>query len=174
MLGLHKGRVALSPHSELWHQLFGEEEVRLRHALGGRAVAIEHIGSTAICGLSAKPIIDIAAAVAQAADAASCVEALETIGYQGRGENGIPGRLYFVKGEPRTHHLHVVEVSSDLWRNHLAFRDYLRRHGRAVEEYETLKRRLALEYAMDREAYTDGKARFIREVLDRAAFHPLD
>lgn len=169
MLGLRKGNVVLSPHSELWHQRFGEEELRLRHAMGARAVWIEHVGSTAVCGLSAKPIIDIAVAVKQAADAASSVSALKEIGYEYRGENGIRGRFYFVKGAPRTHHLHVVEMDSELWRNHLLFRDYLRMHNGAVHEYERLKRRLALEYPTDREAYTEGKASFICEVLTRAS-----
>lgn len=168
MLGLQKGTVTLAPHTELWHQLFAEEEARLREAIGGRVVAIEHVGSTAVCGLSAKPIIDIAAAVREAADAESCVGPLENLGYEYRGEGGIAGRYYFVKGEPRTHHLHVVELGSEFWRSHLLFRDYLRQHRETAEEYERLKRGLAEKYGRDRGAYTEGKASFIEEVLRRA------
>lgn len=168
MLGLQKGIVKLAPHTELWHQLFAEEEARLREAIGEHVVAIEHIGSTAICGLPAKPIIDIAAAVREAVDAQACVRLLENIGYEYRGESGIAGRYYFVKGEPRTHHLHMVESGSDFWRDHLLFRDYLRRHREVAEKYERLKRDLAIKYEKDRGAYTEGKSRFIEEVLKRA------
>ena len=168
MIGLEKGTVKLAPHTELWHQLFGEEEARLRDAIGEHVVAIEHVGSTAICGLSAKPIIDIAAAAREVSDAERCVRPLENIGYQYRGENGIVGRYYFVKGEPRTHHLHMVGVSSDFWKNHLLFRDYLRKHREVAEEYERVKRDLAIQHERDREAYTEGKSRFIEEVLKRA------
>jgi GrpB-like predicted nucleotidyltransferase (UPF0157 family) len=168
MLGLQKGTVKLAPHTELWHHLFAEEEARLREAIGEHLVAIEHIGSTAICGLSAKPIIDIAAAVRQASDAERCVRPLENIGYEYRGESGIAGRYYFVKGEPRTHHLHMVELAGDFWRGHLLFRDYLRKHREIAEEYERLKRDLAIKNEMDRKAYTEGKGTFIEEVLKRA------
>lgn len=146
MLGLQKGTVKLVPHTELWHRLFAEEAVRLCEAIGGHVVAIEHVGSTAICGLSAKPIIDIAAVVRQAADAERCVRPLESIGYEYRGEGGIAGRYYFVRCESRTHHLHMVELGSDPWRGHLLFRDYLRGHREVAEEYEGLKRDLAIKY----------------------------
>jgi GrpB-like predicted nucleotidyltransferase (UPF0157 family) len=168
MLGLQKGKVKIVPHTELWHQLFAEEETRLREAIGEQVVAIEHVGSTAICGLPAKPIIDIAAAVRDAADAERCIRPLEGIGYEYRGNGGIAGRHYFVKGEPRTHHLHMVQLDSDFWRDHLLFRDYLRMHQEVAEEYERLKTDLAMKYVGNREAYTEGKSRFIEEVLKRA------
>ncbi len=127
MIGLKSGTVELAPHAEEWHQLFAQEEARLRDAVGEHVTAIEHVGSTSICGISAKPIIDIAVGVRELADAEKCVRPLEEMGYEYRGENGIPGRYYFIKGEPRTHHLHMVELDSELWKNHLLFRDYLRR-----------------------------------------------
>src|SRR4030095_6633043 len=136
-IGLQKGTVKLAPHTELWHQLFAEEEARLVEVLGEGVVAIEHVGSTAICGLSAKPIMDIAAALREPVDAERCVRPLENIGYEYRGEGGIAGRYYFVKGEPRrTHHLHMFELTSDQWKGHLLFRDYLRSHQDVAEEYE--------------------------------------
>jgi GrpB-like predicted nucleotidyltransferase (UPF0157 family) len=168
MIGLQKGKVELAPHTELWHQLFAEEEVHLREAVGEHVVVIEHVGSTAICGLWAKPIIDIAAALRQAADAERCVRPLENIGYEYRGESGIAGRHYFVKGEPRTHHLHMVEFGSEFWRVHLLFRDYLRKNQEVAEEYERLKKDLATKYERDRGAYTEGKSKFIEDVLNRA------
>jgi GrpB-like predicted nucleotidyltransferase (UPF0157 family) len=165
MLGLHRDTVKLMPHTEVWHQLFAEEEARLRDAIGGYALAIEHVGSTAVCGLSGKPIIDIAVAVREIADAERCVIPLEDIGYQYRGELGIPGRHFFCKGEPRTHHLHLVKAESDFWRSHLLFRDYLRQHAEIAAEYDKLKRSLAIEYKDNREGYTEGKAAFIENVL---------
>lgn len=168
MLGLPKGTVRLAPHDEEWHRLFAREEARLREALGGLAAAFEHVGSTAVCGISAKPVIDIAVAVREIADAARCVAPLEAAGYEYRGENGIPGRHYFTRGEPRTHHLHLVELGGELWRSHLLFRDYLRRHPRVAEAYEDLKKRRAREHPEDRGAYTDGKADFIKSVLEAA------
>lgn len=156
------------PHTELWHQLFAEEEALLREAINEQVVAIEHVGSTAICGLSAKPIIDIAVAIRVITIVEKCVMPLENIGYKYRGESGIPGRHYFVKGEPRTHHLHMVELRSDFWRSHLLFRDYLRQHPKIAREYENLKKELAQTYTMNREAYTEGKAAFIEGVLKAA------
>lgn len=168
MLGLERGTVRLAPHEERWHELFAEEAGRLRAAAGEHVVAVEHVGSTAVCGLDAKPIIDIAVAVREIADAGRCVAPLRRIGYEYRGEQGIPGRHYFGKGEPRTHHLHLVELGSDFWLSHLLFRDYLLRHRGAAEEYGELKKGLAEKYRGNREAYTEGKGAFIEGVL-RAA-----
>ena len=158
----------LLPHDERWHDLFVEEEARLRVSLGEYALAVEHVGSTAICGLSAKPIIDIAVAVRTIADAGKCVAPLECIGYEYRGEQGIPERHFFGKGEPRTHHLHMVELSSDFWRSHLLFRDSLRQQREIAEKYEQLKKELARRHKENREAYTEGKAAFIESVLKAA------
>jgi GrpB-like predicted nucleotidyltransferase (UPF0157 family) len=168
MLGLERRTVRLVPHVERWHELFDEEEDRLCVAIGEYALAVEHVGSTAICGLSAKPIIDIAVAVREIADAGKCVMLLEQIGYEYRGEQGIAGRHFFGKGKPRTHHLHMVELSSDFWRNHLLFRDYLRGHREIIAKYERLKRELAHRHKENREAYTEGKAAFIEGVLKAA------
>ena len=170
MLGLPKGTVKLEPHSEKWHQLFAEEKAHLLQAVGDYVIAIEHVGSTAICGISAKPIIDIAASVERFADGEKCVEPLENIGYEYRSEHGIAGRFYFVKGEPRTHHLHMVLESSDFWRSHLLFRDYLRENPETAKEYEDLKLKLAREYLDDRDAYLRGKSDFIENILNAAGF----
>lgn len=170
MLGLPKGTVKLEPHSEQWHQLFAEEEARLRKVIGDYVIAIEHIGSTSICGISAKPIIDMAVSVEKIADGERCVKPLEDVGYEYRGEHGIAGRRYFVKGEPRTHHLHMVESGSDFWRSHLLFRDYLRLSPKAAEEYEKLKKQLAQKYVENREAYQKGKTVFIENILNDAGF----
>jgi len=170
MLGLPKGTVKLEPHSEQWRQLFVEEAARIRAAIGEVVASIEHIGSTSICRIAAKPIIDIGVGVEKIADGKRCVRPLENIGYEYRGEHGIAGRFYFVKGEPRSHHLHLVEMGSDFWRSHLLFRDYLRENQAIAEEYENLKKELAKRYAENREAYTNGKTAFIENALKIAGF----
>ncbi len=160
--------VALVVHTESWHHLFAEEAKILWRAIGEYVLEIEHIGSTAICGVSAKPVIDIAAAVVGPVQAGRCIDPLTNLGYTYRGEYGIRGRLYFVKGYPRTHHLHLLNVQSVEWASHLAFRDALRRDGGLAQEYDRLKRGLAERYRADKAPYTAGKAPFIQAVLKRA------
>ncbi len=165
MLGLEKGVVELVSHTEQWHQLFADEEACLRDVIGEFVAAIEHVGSTSVCGISAKPILDIAIAVNNKANGEKCVAPLENIGYEYRGEYGIAGRFYFVKGAPRTHHLHMLLPDSDAWRKHLLFRDYLRQNPAAAEKYDKLKQELAQKYKNDRDSYLDGKADFVERVL---------
>ncbi|MBA4124973.1 MAG: GrpB family protein [Acidobacteria bacterium] len=170
MLDLPKRTVKLEPHSEQWLQLFTDEAARIRETIGEVSASIEHIGSTSIRGIAAKPIVDIAVGVEKLEDGERCLRPLENIGYEYRGEHGIAGRFYFVKGEPRTHHLHLVEIDSDFWRSHLLFRDYLSENQAVAEEYENLKKELAKRHAENREAYTNGKAAFIENVLKIAGF----
>jgi GrpB-like predicted nucleotidyltransferase (UPF0157 family) len=165
MLGLKKGVVELLPHDERWHRLFDEEKARLQEAIGENIISIEHVGSTSICGISAKPVLDIAVAIEKCADGEKCVEPLKDLGYEYRGENGISGRYYFVKGKPRTHHLHMLLVDSAALQNHLLFRDYLRRNPVAAKEYDKLKKELSEKYQNDRDAYLDGKAEFVERIL---------
>ena len=166
MLGLEKGYVKLLPHTEDWHQSFAEEKARLLDAIGAFVLSIEHVGSTSVCGIAAKPILDIAIAIADKADGEKCVAPLENLGYVYRGENGIPGRFYFRKGAPRrTHHLHMYLADSIELRNHILFRDYLRQNKPAAAEYDRLKKVLAQKYGNDRDAYLDGKAEFIGRIL---------
>lgn len=170
MPGLKKGTVKLVSHDENWHQIFADEEMRLLKAIGEFVIAVEHIGSTSICGIAAKPILDIAVAISDKANGEKCVVPLENAGYEYRGENGIDGRFYFVKGAPRTHHLHMLLANSRELHNHLAFRDFLLQNLFAAEEYDRLKTYLAQKYRNDREAYLDGKADFIRKTLKIARF----
>jgi len=151
-----------------WPRLYEEEKGRIRDALGNAALDIQHIGSTAVPGMGAKPIIDIMVSVPELAAAERCVQALESLGYEFRGEAGIPGRLFFGKGTPRTHHLHMVEQESDFWKSHILFRDLLRGHPDEARRYHKLKRQLAARFGADREAYTEGKASFVESVLAKA------
>lgn len=154
--------------------LFEEERVRLLATTGTLLAAVEHVGSTAVPGLASKPIIDIMGGVRDLGEVTRYVADLEGIGYEyvPQYEVFIPERRYFRKPRTgqgaRTHHLHIVELTSDFWRRHLLFRDYLRTHPVAAREYADLKRRLAAEYGDDGRGYTDAKGPFIESILGRA------
>ncbi len=170
--------IAVVEYNPRWPRLFEEEKARLLAAAGGVLTAVEHIGSTAVPGLAAKPIIDAMGGVHRLDDAMGCVHALEGIGYEyvPEYEAYIPERRYFRKPRtgqgPRTHHLHVVEMTSGFWRRHLLFRDYLRAHPEVAREYEDLKQRLAVEYGDDGWGYTEAKTVFINGVVARAEASP--
>lgn len=168
MLGLEPGTAAIASYSAAWAMLFAQEKQRLQAAIGEHTLAIEHVGSTSVPGLAAKPIIDIAVAVADLRAVADCVAPLAKLGYNYKGEYGLAGRHYFNKGNPRTHHLHMVTRASDHWRNHLLFRDYLRQHPEIVAQYASLKQSLATQFKADIEQYTCSKAPFITRVLEAA------
>jgi GrpB-like predicted nucleotidyltransferase (UPF0157 family) len=166
MIGLERGVVRLAPYTTDWERLFEEERTRLQSAIGEHVLDIQHVGSTSIPGMTAKPIIDIAIAVESFEAASACIEPMKQIGYEYAGENGIPRRHYFVKRDPSTtHHVHMLEQQSQEWENHLLFRDHLRSHPEAAEAYAALKTQLADELPRDRDAYTNGKAPFIKRIL---------
>jgi len=156
-----------------WPRLFEEERAVLERTLPpDQVLAIEHAGSTAIPGLAAKPIIDIFIAVPSIEVArATLVASIEAIGYVYWAENPDKTRMFFVKGMPpygerRTHHVHIVEPTSEQWRRALAFRDYLRDHAEETERYLQLKRELAQRHRSDREAYTRAKDSYVLRVID--------
>lgn len=157
--------VTLVAYDEAWPSLFLEERARIERTLGSWAEGIEHIGSTAVAGLTAKPILDIMVGVRRLRDAHRCIRPLEGLSYEYRGEAGLPGRLFFRKGQPRTHHLHVVQIGSEFWERHLLFRDYLRAYPETAREYAVLKDHLAQRFGGDRVAYTEAKRGFISEVV---------
>jgi len=168
MLGLERGLVRLVPYATEWKVYFEREKVALEALLGSMILAIEHIGSTSIPGMVAKPIIDIAIGVVDFEEAKTCIPLIESLGYEYKGEFGIPHRHYFVKGDPRLFHIHMSEVSCAEWQNTLLFRDYLRIHPDMAEEYAQLKLQLAKKHPQDREAYLDGKTAFVEKVLQMA------
>ena len=135
----------------------------------GPEFGIEHVGSTAVPGLIAKPVVDVAIAYANRDALATIRAALATAGYEDRGDQGDAGGRMFVKGPPscRTHHLHLVSANSRQWRGYLAFRDALRADQTLRRRYAALKIELAGRFAEDRAAYTDGKDAFVRGVLGR-------
>lgn len=166
--------VEIVDYDPRWPLSFDEEAKRLRAVLDpSLIVGLEHFGSTAIPGLSAKPIIDILIAVRSLAAAqATFVEALRKLDYVYWADNPKKDRMFFVKGMPpfgskRSHHVHVTEPRGEMWQR-LAFRDYLRAHREEAETYERLKKRLAAEHQTDREAYTDAKSAYVASVMRKA------
>lgn len=158
--------VELVEHDPTWAELFERERTLLAPIFDGRAVGIEHIGSTAVPGLCAKPIVDVLVGVRELTLSREQVEAMEGLGYEFLGEHGLPGRLFFRK-HPRTHHVHVVEHGGQIWERQLTFRDALRSDAEERRRYEEFKRRLAAE-GHPRDVYSDLKTPFIREVEQRA------
>ena len=163
--------IVIADYDPAWPVAFERERDAIVAALGeamGGVVAIEHIGSTSVPGLAAKPIIDIAIGVRQVADGVPCITPIVQLGYECRGEFGIPGRLYFRKGKPRSHHIHMVVHEGEFWRDHTGFRDVLRARPDLAGEYARLKRELAAHYGGDRAGYTEAKTPFIESALARA------
>ena len=117
----------LVPYDTTWPLEFAVESERIARACAGLPLRLEHIGSTAIPGLAAKPVIDILAGRPGNVPGSRYVDAFKQMAYEHKGAYGIPGRNYFWRGTPRTHHVHLVSWSSDLWRDHLLFYEYF--HG---------------------------------------------
>jgi GrpB-like predicted nucleotidyltransferase (UPF0157 family) len=170
-LGLESGVVRLVPYDPSWPALFAAESRRILdvcHA-HGVSLVLEHTGSTAVPGLDAKPILDILAGRAAESDRAAAIAALVAAGYTYRGEQGILGRDFFRRGEPRSHHVHLTTVGGTFWQDHRAFRDYLRAHPDEAAEYARVKHELAARFPRDRESYIDGKGAFVARILSLAA-----
>lgn len=161
--------VEVVPYDSRWPLLFEDEAMLLHRALGGVAVQVHHIGSTAVPGLAAKPIIDILLEVTSLDALDALNDAMRAIGYEPRGELGIPRRRYFPKGGlDRTHQIHAFAVGDEHVARHLAFRDYLRAHPETAREYGELKMAVARECANDIERYCDGKDAYVKAVEARA------
>ncbi|MEI7880799.1 MAG: GrpB family protein [bacterium] len=168
MIGLKTGTVKLSHYTTLWRNRYRAEERRLRLYTEGSVYLLEHIGSTAIQGLDAKPIIDIAMMIPTLRRQALWIKRLEAAGYTYKGEYGLPGRHFFTRGNPVTHHLHLVAKGCDHWTRWLLFRDYLRAHPEEAQNYNKAKKNLARKYSQNRVAYTQAKTPIINAILEKA------
>ena len=160
--------IEIHPSDPEWPAAFERERDLLAPILGINAIRIEHMGSTSIPGLPAKPIIDIIVLVDDLKLAHGAIPALEATGYSFWADNPDKTKLFLVKGLPpaphRTHHLHIYEDEDEVER-HLTFRDHLRTHPEALGAYLALKEALAVRFRNDREAYTDHKAEFINAIV---------
>jgi GrpB-like predicted nucleotidyltransferase (UPF0157 family) len=174
-LGLGQGVVFLAPHDPSW-PVFGERErSAVNTLLGSLALDVEHVGSTAIADLEAKPILDIAVALDPLnRETEEIVRRMEAGGYKYRGDHGPDGGLLFVRAVEgvRRVHVHMVPIDDPEWTAYLDFRDYLRANSARRDEYQQLKRQLAERYPNDREAYTDAKSAFVRDTLRLARDAP--
>jgi GrpB-like predicted nucleotidyltransferase (UPF0157 family) len=172
---LTSDNILLEDYNPEWPRMASDEIEHLKKLLPSKHIlGIEHVGSTAIPGMVAKPIIDIQIAVDSLAEAKKfAINSLEANGYAYWYNNPDPERMFFVKGMPpfgkkRTHHVHMYEPSCPQWPNKIIFRDYLIAHPEVANEYAILKRALAEAHAQDRESYTDAKTSFVERVLDLA------
>ena len=168
-------RVEIVEYDPKWAVLYREEKTRILAAIGHLSVSVEHIGSTAVVGSGAKPIIDIMVGVNCLSDARLCMAPLESLGYKYQPEHEVtlPERRFFGKGEPpreQHYHLHMVEKGGEFWKRHLVFRDYLRTHPETSRQYCELKKKLASEYGSDREGYTEAKTSFIESIVAKALY----
>jgi GrpB-like predicted nucleotidyltransferase (UPF0157 family) len=158
--------IVIVDYDPRWPEQFARLRDRAQSAMGELAVSIEHVGSTAVPGLPAKPVIDMVVVIASDEDLPEAIERLAVIGYSARGDLGVPGREAFSwpEGETR-HHLYVSPTTSEELRAQVRFRDLLLSDPRLAANYVALKRELAATYRDDRPSYTDGKTDFIAAAL---------
>jgi GrpB-like predicted nucleotidyltransferase (UPF0157 family) len=167
------GQITISDYDPTWPAQFEQERTRLHAALGSIVTTIEHVGSTAVPGLAAKPIIDVLVGVRNMREArARSIEALEVLGYRymAEYEAWLPGEMLFRKGisGPWTHHAHVMEPSSPRWDELVLVRDYLRTHSDVARAYGELKKALALVFQDDIAGFRDAKRPFLQAVTAKA------
>ena len=172
MLGVERYKVSLSPHDEDWVREFQITKDELAAIHGDNIIATHHVGSTAIKGIVAKPILDVAMVVKSVG--ALNITGMEAAGYEYRGEQGVPGRHLFVKrrdGLFSTHHIHCYPENHDNFISVLLFCKYLNEYPEYAKQYSDLKVELAAKYADDRETYSDGKQAFIKKIINLAHHH---
>ncbi|ENQ3107781.1 GrpB domain, predicted nucleotidyltransferase, UPF0157 family [Bacillus sp. 491mf] len=162
--------VVIEEYTAKWALQFKKEQKIIKDIIGDAVLAIEHIGSTSVEGLSAKPILDIMVGVHDLNEINTFIEPLKTIGYEHVFHQEFPNRRFFRKGLWRagTHHLHIYQYGSEDWQNNLSFRNYLINHPDVRRQYEQLKRELATKHRFDRVAYTNAKAPFIVDIIRKA------
>jgi GrpB-like predicted nucleotidyltransferase (UPF0157 family) len=159
--------VAVVPYDPRWPALFGAEAARLGHALGETAVRIEHVGSTAVRDLAAKPVIDIQISVPALEPPEPYAAPLKELGYGNWRDVHEPDHR-FCRDDPRRHHLHLVIAGSAMESDRLLFRDFLAEHREVRRSYAEIKAAAALAFGHDRDRYSDAKNEFIGPVMDAA------
>ena len=163
--------IELEEYDEAWPEQFEREGVNLLETLADSVHDIAHVGSTAVAGMVAKPVVDIMVGVDSLEAINQHVVALQTIGYEYFGEARVEGRLYFRKRDDEGAHYNVSVVlhQGEHWQNYLAVRDYLREHPSVAEEYGALKRRIFEDEGKTRLiAYSEAKAEFMEQLLEDA------
>jgi GrpB-like predicted nucleotidyltransferase (UPF0157 family) len=170
MIGLKKGKVILAPYNKEWAACFKNEKILLQEALGSLAFDIQHVGSTSVPGMPAKPIVDIAVGIKTIKGFRECIAPLEDSGYVVGDSASNSLQFFLSKGrdDKTTYHLHLVKYNGELWKNYLAFRDYLRANRKHARKYAELKETLFKKYPENRKKYTAGKAKFVRATIKTA------
>ena len=163
-------KIEVVPYNINWQTLYGTEAQKITNALGSEVFGIHHIGSTAIPGIMAKPIIDIMVVIHNITVISDYINTMIDLGYEPLGENGIPGRQFFIKDTEgiRTQHIHIYQVGHKEIQRHLQFRDYLRTHPEDALVYSQLKEELSKTYRNDPQGYTNGKDEFVEKIDKRA------
>jgi GrpB-like predicted nucleotidyltransferase (UPF0157 family) len=159
-----KSPIVLVPHDPDWACAFEGARAAIMEACCGHVFEVHHVGSTAIPGIAAKPVIDLLALLRRHEDGFSCVSDMAALGFEFGGEAGISGRHYFRKGEPRTHHVHMYQSDHAEVGRHIRFRDYLRHHPKEASAYEALKHKLAARFGGDTRSYCDAKSEFCTRI----------
>jgi GrpB-like predicted nucleotidyltransferase (UPF0157 family) len=161
--------IEIVPYNPAWPKLFKMEAERLQQTLGDVAEKIHHIGSTAVKGLAAKPIVDIIIEVSSLEELDALNDRMEFIGYEPKGEFGIPRRRYFQKGgSNRTHQIHAFRSGDSHVTRHLVFRDYLRANPKIAKGYAQLKSAIAKNCENDIGRYCDGKDEYVKQLEAKA------
>lgn len=165
-----KPTVKLEDYRMDWERKYRDEKIRIVEAIGDKILSIEHIGSTSIKGMAAKPIIDILVGVEHLIMSKELIEPLSIVEYEYIPKPELKDRFFFRKGlwGQGTCHLHICKFGGKEWIEKILFRDYLRRYPNAAMEYEQLKRKLAEKFSKDRQAYTQAKEPFIRAIIEKA------
>jgi GrpB-like predicted nucleotidyltransferase (UPF0157 family) len=159
--------ITIADYDPKWAELFEVERAAIVGELGATALRVEHIGSTSVPQLAAKPIIDILLVLPVIPADPAVIATLGRLGYSHHGEYGIAQRAYFKKGEPRSHHIHAFAPGDANIKRHLLFRDFLRLHPVDAERYLALKRGLAAS-GLAGNSYADAKSTFVNEIVKRA------
>ena len=163
--------VKVASYDPEWPRQFIQLRDKIRPAASDLAIAIEHVGSTSVPGLSAKPVIDLDIVIPSREDLPEVVRRLASLGYEHRGDLGIPDRDAFrALAGPPPHHLYVCPSGSVALRNHITLRDHLRAHPLDAAAYSALKVRLAERYSSDIDCYVQGKSEFILMILEQYGF----
>ena len=158
--------VIIEDYDPQWPQLFEALRSRLSSVLNELAISIQHVGSTAVPGLAAKPIIDIDVLLRSSTDLPVVIRKLAELGYEHKGDLGVAGREAFrAKSAAVEHHLYVCWPGSREFDRHVTFRNYLRSHPAEANAYALLKRELASKFGDDREEYTQAKSEFVERIL---------
>lgn len=165
MLGLPGNKVFLVDYDKEWELLFNQEKQKILEVFEGHNIQVHHIGSTAVKCLKSKPILDIAIEVNSFNNVQHYIGYLKKLNYISKGSDILPDRYYFLKGNPRTHQIHLFEKNNYYLKQQITFRDILRKHANVKDEYESLKIKLANANKNDKHRYTDLKTEYINRIL---------